>query len=63
MNELLNLITDMVGEKVPAKDVLRLAPILAPVVMDLADGDARLTQENRLKIQEEIEDLKETGEL
>ncbi|GAA4002566.1 hypothetical protein GCM10022631_11550 [Deinococcus rubellus] len=63
MNELLNLITGMVGDKLSVATVLKLAPVLAPVVIDLADGDAHLSAENRLKVQEEIEKLREMGEL
>jgi len=63
MNELLMLVTGMVGHNVPIAVALKLAPILAPVVIDLADGDAHLSAENRLKLQEEIEHLKESGQL
>ncbi|WP_161884499.1 hypothetical protein [Deinococcus alpinitundrae] len=50
MNELLKLLTDMLGTTLPIKAVVELAPILAPVVLDLADGDAHLSAENRLKV-------------
>ncbi|WP_161883830.1 hypothetical protein [Deinococcus alpinitundrae] len=63
MNELLKLLTGMLGANVPVAAALKLAPILAPVVIDLADGDAHLSAENRLKLQEEIEHLKERGQL
>ena len=63
MNELLKLMTGMLGANVPIATALKLAPILGPVVQDLADGDAHLSAENRLKLQEEIEHLKESGEL
>lgn len=55
MNELLKLITGMVGDKLPVTTVLKLVPVLAPIIADLADGDAHLSQENRLKIQEVLE--------
>lgn len=58
MNELLNLITGMLGDKLPVTAVLKLAPVLAPVVADLTDGDPHLSQENRLKVQEAIDELK-----
>jgi len=63
VNELLMLVTGMLGHNVPIATALKLAPILAPVVIDLADGDAHLSQENRLKVQEEIQKLQDTGEL
>ncbi|WP_019584649.1 hypothetical protein [Deinococcus apachensis] len=64
MNELLQLLTGMLGGKAgfSAQAVLKLAPILAPIVADLRDGDAHLSQENRLKVQEALDDL-ERGEL
>jgi len=63
VNELLMLVTGMLGHNVPVTAALKLAPILAPVVIDLADGDMHLSQENRLKVQEEIQKLQDTGEL
>ncbi|WP_185974764.1 hypothetical protein [Deinococcus detaillensis] len=55
MNELLKLITGMVGDKVSITTLLKLAPVLAPVIQDLSDGDTHLSAENRLKIQELLE--------
>lgn len=55
MNELLKLITGMVGDKLPIATVLKLVPVLAPIIADLVDGDIRLSPENRLKIQEVLE--------
>ena len=59
MNELVALITGMLGSRVSVATLLKLAPVLAPVVADLADGDVTLSRENRLRVQEAIEDIKE----
>lgn len=59
MNELAALIVGMIGDRVSVATLLRLAPVLAPVVADLGDGDARLSAESRLKVQEVLQDLKD----
>ncbi|CAM4435836.1 hypothetical protein [Deinococcus marmoris] len=59
MKELSELITGMLGNKVSIGTLFKLAPVLAPVIADLADGDAELSRENRLKLMEVIEDIKE----
>lgn len=57
MNQLLEFLTGLLGPAVPVGKLIKLVPVLAPIVADLADGDSQLTQENRLKIQEAVDQL------
>lgn len=59
MKELETLLRDMLGDRVSIAQLIELAIILAPVVSDLADGDAHLSAATRLSIQEAVADLKE----
>lgn len=63
MNELLKLITGMVGDKLPIGAALELAPVLVPILRDLTDGDPRLSAEHRNLIAAKIQDLKLAGKL
>jgi len=59
MTELMALIVGMVGKQISVDALFKLLPTLIPVVADLSDGDARLSAENRLKVQSAIQDLKD----
>lgn len=58
MNDLLKLIQGMVGTHLPVAALASLLPVLLPIAGDLVDGDPHLSDENILKIQNVLEDIK-----
>ncbi|ULH15980.1 hypothetical protein MF271_04935 [Deinococcus sp. KNUC1210] len=64
MNQLVDLLTNLTGGKITVTGVLKLAPVLEPIIADLAlDGDTHLSAEHRQVIQEAIHDLEVSGGL
>ncbi|GGR11277.1 hypothetical protein [Deinococcus ruber] len=64
MNQLVDLLMNLTGGKITVLGVLKLAPVLAPIIADLAlDGDPHLSAEHRQVIQEAIHDLEVSGGL
>lgn len=53
------LLADMLGDHIDIATLLKLTPILAPVLLDFTDADPHLSQENRLKVQEAIVMIRE----
>lgn len=59
MEQIQNLIEAALGKSIPLAAVMRLLPILLPIVGDLADGNPQLSTDNLNKLNRVLIDLRE----